>query len=257
MGQHSIPDRLFTLRDVSIRYLVIPKCACTYIKNILWHIETGSPYYNPQRIHDVDNLFLRASDFDLSTRDISHEEFAFTVIRNPVDRFISLYTDKILGNGHKDFVPLRDVLSTKYGLNMAPQTSGDHKKNCDLLIEWIGQNLDSKVDMDVDPHWAPQCNRKLVLQSCRLKLLLVNKLNSQLRILLQSVVPNIEKIMQGAERNKSYRHFAKKDILSTQLRKKINYVYQSDRELFIFARQAWSKIGESESAYKRIPRFPD
>lgn len=257
MSQISITNRLFTIRQANVRYLVIPKCACTFVKNVLWRLEHSSGYSTPLRIHDADEKFLRVSDLGLTIEDIAKEDFAFTVIRNPVDRFFSLYTDKVIGEGHKNYVPLRAVLTTKYGLNIKPVTIEDHTRNCEILVSWIQRNLTDEIDLQKDAHWTPQSYRKNIIKSCRLKLLLVNDLKRHMKLLLHPIAPNISDLMQEVEENKSRRSFPKGAVLTTELRKKINSVYGEDRKLFLYTRDAWEKIETSHLTYKHIPRYPD
>src|SRR5690554_6581898 len=103
--------RIFsTFRYKEIQYLVIPKCGCTYIKNFLWKIDFQSDYADPTRVHDEDRVFARASDNSYTAKTIRENPYSFTVLRNLVDRFLSLYFDKVIGEGYRRFVPLKKVL---------------------------------------------------------------------------------------------------------------------------------------------------
>ncbi|WP_299751762.1 sulfotransferase family 2 domain-containing protein [uncultured Tateyamaria sp.] len=246
-------QRLITIRSHPIRYLFIPKCGCTYVKNLIWKLHTGSQFQNPLRIHVVDKDLPRASDFGLTSAHIRNEDYAFTVLRNPVDRFYSLYTDKVVGPGHKMYVPLRSILADKYGLDVSASSLTAHTKNCSILIEWIAENLQSEKDIAKEAHWTPQAYRKNLMWQFDLKLLLVKDLERQLSILLEPIIPNIEDMLKNLERNQSSKDFRREEVVTPKLRKRINEVFSDDRKLFGQVRDQWKAKPHMSS--REIPRY--
>ncbi|MEM9344371.1 MAG: sulfotransferase family 2 domain-containing protein [Pseudomonadota bacterium] len=254
-----LSNRLFTLRRYPIRYLVIPKCGCTFVKNLLWQLERGEVHPNPLRIHDSDDEFLRVSDLELTDEDIRAEDYAFTVLRNPVDRFFSLYSDKVIGDGHKTFVPLRSIL-IGHGLNPQANSVKDHQGNCELMADWLKSNIANGVDLEPEAHWTPQTYRLNVIRAFDLKLMVSNHLNDQIEALLSGLIPDIREIAESLETNRSSKDFAKSEILTKPLRKKINEVYADDRELFQKARDTWTSRKDRpgiKSGPQKIPRHSD
>ncbi|MGV6839768.1 MAG: sulfotransferase family 2 domain-containing protein [Planktomarina sp.] len=246
--------KLFSAKTLPIRYMVTPKCGCTFVKNLLWYLDHGALPVHPLSIHDQDDKFARASDFGLTTDQICSEEFAFMAIRKPVDRFFSLYAEKIMGHGQHNFVPLKKVLVENHGLDPFAVTVNQHEKNCKILIRWLQANLMQKIDIRPDDHWTPQHYRSFVYRPFDLKVLLVSQLSDQIALLLCPLVPNIDDIIQGIERNPSPFATMKKDIMSPTLRQEVNEVYRQDWELFFAAKDAWAKgIERSED----IPRVSD
>lgn len=248
-------SRLFTSRKFPIHYLVIPKCGCTFIKNFLWTLENEGDHSNGLRIHDDDSRFMRASELDLSVDQIIKREHAFTVIRNPIDRFFSLYSDKVIGEGHKRFVPLRRVLAENHGLDVNAASVDAHRANCTILIDWLGRNLEEPQEIDNDSHWTPQVYRQNLMKIFRLKTLMLHKLDEQLPLLLSDIVPETKSIMQGKERNKTSAGVSRDDVLDKELRNKINEVYSGDRKLFNQTRKLWKERDPQSGA--EIPRFGD
>ena len=246
--------RLFTIGAYPLRYLVIPKCACTYIKNLLWYLENRQLHPNQRRVHENDSKFLRADQIGLSDDQLASESFAFTVLRNPVDRFFSLYTDKVVGPGHNNYVPLRRVLHERHGLNLEASSALEHSRNCGILIEWLGENLKSEVDLPKDAHWTPQSYREGLIRRFDLRLLLVNDLRRQLGVFLRPMVSDIDDVLELLEKNKSEKQFPLSQILSPQLRNEINSVYKRDRELFNLTNAAW-EIQTHDSAVVVPPRY--
>lgn len=247
-------NRLFTTRKVPLRYLVIPKCGCTFIKNLLWRLEHGADHAVPLRVHDDDGQFLRADALGLTAQDIRAEAHAFTVLRNPVDRFFSLYTDKVIGPGWQKYVPLRKVL-TGYGLDPDAADLAAHQSNCDIMIDWLARNLKDEVDLPKEAHWTPQAYRKGLMEAFDLKLLLLNDVAAQLTCLARDIVPDIGDTLKGLEANRSPKPVSKGDVLTPELRKKINAVYAADRRLFMAAKRAWDGIDPATASPDRVPRI--
>ncbi|GFE63941.1 sulfotransferase family 2 domain-containing protein [Litoreibacter roseus] len=247
-------QRLFTSRAYPIHYLVIPKCGCTFVKNLLWSLEHEKPYPDPKRIHDEDAGFLRASALDLTPAQIEMRPHAFTVIRNPVDRFLSLYFDKVIGPGHQNFVNLRGVLADDHDLDLTADSPDAHRRNCHILIKWLEDNLNVPGKLENDAHWTPQHYRGNLMKTFNLKLLLLNDLNRHLTVLLQDILPDIAERLSALERNKSGGDARKRDVLDAPLRKKINVVYARDRRIFNRTRDAWDAMGDTPDP-ARIPRF--
>jgi hypothetical protein len=248
-------SRLFTSRRYPIHYLVIPKCGCTFIKNVLWHLENDASHGNALRIHDDDNYFQRADALGLTAEQIIMREHAFTVVRNPIDRFFSLYSDKVVGKGHARFVPLRKVLVDNHGLRPDVTSVDGHRANCEILIDWLTRNLQEPQEIENDAHWTPQVYRQNLMKMFRLKTLMLQKLDTQLPLLLGDIVPDITSVMKGLERNKTSAGVTRDDVLDQELRSKINGVYSGDRKLFNQTRKLWAERDPQSNA--EIPRFGD
>src|SRR5690606_6540446 len=121
-----------------------------------WKIDHGSQYGEPLRVHRDDRSFPRASDFGLTAERVRAMPYSFVILRDPVDRFLSIYFDKVVGPGQHRFIPLRKTLVDGHGLMEAPQTVADHRHNCHILARWIARNLIGPSELRRDPHWRPQ-----------------------------------------------------------------------------------------------------
>ncbi len=250
---HNPVGRLFASRSLRLHYLVIPKCGCTFVKNLIWRIDHGSYYDDQRRIHDLDHLFARSSDFGLTVKELRREPAAFTVLRSPVDRFFSLYMDKVMGSGHQSFVPLRHILQSKYGLNPSAQAPDEHTRNCEIMIDWIGKNLSKGIDLAPDSHWIPQVARINIIRKLNLKLLMLNKLSSQVSLLLNGLEYRDLGLIKNVNQNKSSKEFMKSDILTKCLRSRINEIYAGDKLLHDAVRSAWTEL--TPKSIDEIPRF--
>lgn len=257
-AQHKkFASRLFAVAEPRIFYLFIPKCGCTYVKNVLWHIASGEPYANPLRIHDSDALVPRSDTVVEDYASIRREPLAFSVLRNPVDRFLSLYLDKVVGAGRSNFVPLFDTLVALGRIKPNPTSLSDHHANLFSLVDWLEENLSGDKSFQRNAHWTPQSDRALVMRTFNLKILTVEKLSLGLHILLRDAVPEIERILLIAEKNRSTRAVAKSDLLTRGLRRKVNELYSEDRALFRRAASAWKLVEERKWTSAEVPRFSE
>jgi Sulfotransferase family len=248
-------NRLFTCNAVPLRYLVIPKCGCTFVKNLIWRIDQGQPYHNPSRIHDVDSKFKRASDRDLRIIDVAVEEYAFVVLRNPVDRFLSLYFDKVIGDGRRNFVDLGGSLERGHGVNLNPTTDIEHRKNCHILINWLDENINDGNDLPKDSHWTPQVYRRDVISKFRLKVLLLEKLDFHISMLASDIIPDLGSLLLNLERYSTNSKAFKSRIVDLELRRRINSVYSKDRKIYEHFKHAWEVQGPTSG--REIPRWTE
>jgi Sulfotransferase family len=251
----TLSRRLFALREPKVLYLFIPKCGCTFVKNVLWAIQNGQFHPNPVRIHDDDSAFLRASDLGIDVHSIEMEPMAFTVIRNPIDRLLSLYFDKVVGKGRENYVPLARILIEKRGLNPLPATLSNHQYNIEVLVDWLEENISDEIDLPKDAHWTPQVYRSDIMQTFNLKMLAVDKLTTGLDLLLSPAVQNARHIIGRAEKNSSSKTADKKAVLTREIRRKINSVYAGDRRLYQLVNGAWESSTAAVVGEAEIPRY--
>lgn len=252
---HRLSQRLIVVEEPRILYLSIPKCGCTFVKNVLWHLQFGRFHSTPVRVHDDDNRFARASEYYEDAKHIVGEESAFTVVRNPIDRFLSLYFDKIVGSGRDKYVPLAQTLVERHSLVDKPSSLADHRYNLEILSSWLQKNLNEGIDMPSEAHWTPQAMRADVMREFDLKLLHVDNLKTGLVELLKHRVPQIELIAATAERNQSRKDFSKRELLTSQIKRRINEVYSDDRKLYRKTVLASERLQRSPASTVRLPRF--
>ena len=245
-------ESLLSCRTLPIRYLVIPKCGCTFVKNLIWQLDHGAGYINPPRIHERTRDFARVAQLNLSVEEIRTEPYSFVVLRDPLDRFMSLYFDKVVGDGYRKFVPLRAILRDNHKLNVAAKTAAEHKRNCHILIDWIEQNLSDGNEIGRDPHWTPQAYRMETIRAFDMKVLSLSGLDTSLTMLLQPILPDIAQILGKLERYTTNTSEIKNQVLDAAIKDRINLVYRRDRENYDKLRAVWHEMAPTTGA--EIPR---
>lgn len=251
---NELEDRLFSTRACpEVQYLVIPKCGCTYVKNLLWRIDHDGYFPNPSRVHDADSEFPRAGAQGYSAEKIRENPYAFTVLRNPVDRFLSLYFDKVIGDGYKRFVPLRDVLTKSHGVDVNADSVEGHRRNCMILLDWIEANLRGDSELPHDPHWTPQGWRMDIIKAFDLKILMLANIETRLKLLLHPLLTDIGRLVDGIERNRSQKPVSRADLVHKELHDRIAAVYDHDMWLTHMAWKYWEEHKPQNS--ESIPRM--
>lgn len=247
--------RLFTVPGGALFYLVIPKCGCTFVKNVLWEIHHGTRHPKPKRIHDADDAFLRAPAVVQNDKDVIQSERAFVVLRNPIDRFLSLYFDKVIGDGWQTYVPLRQTLIDHYGLDPAPATLHQHRENCARLVRFLADNLGDGAHLPREAHWTPQSDRQNIMKRFDLKILLTDQLTDHMNSLLAGLNPHYAQIVARAEQYGSGRQALGRSVLHLETRKRINTLYARDRSIYKSARGLWHPLKSRGDCLEQIPRY--
>ncbi|NBC66425.1 MAG: sulfotransferase family 2 domain-containing protein [Bacteroidetes bacterium] len=135
------------LKNTDLIYIPIPKNACTSLKHAMHYIEYGEPFelsnyrvYGYQSLHDFYN---KQNDAFTSVESLTKENaFSFSVIRDPVDRFLSCYGNRVvkLGDLQKSSQELDRVgLPTEPNLDTFTQN----------LIKY--RNINSKIRHHTEP----------------------------------------------------------------------------------------------------------
>lgn len=245
-------QRLLTVANTEIYYLSIAKSGCTFVKNVLWQMNFGERHPEPLRIHRDQARMPTALGENVPLGRIMHSTQAFTVIRNPVDRLVSLYTDKMIGNGQEHFLPLRDIVAGDFSLNASPSTEDAHFHNIECLALWIRKNLAGETDLPPNPHWTPQAKRSGVMREFDLRILTMDNLNEQIPLLMERARPGSSASLLAHERNRSDGPAISPARAPDGLKDLILEIYGKDQEIFSRARDIWAN---SDKRLESIPAF--
>lgn len=250
----SLPDRLFTTRKFpELQYFAITKCGCTFVKNLLWRIDHDRDHENALRIHRNNQDFPKAGQLGYTVDRIRMMDYSFVILRDPVDRFLSLYFDKIAGPGANRFIRLRQILLEGYGLIPEPMGPEEHRVNCHILLRWLEMNLKGTTELPKDPHWVPQSQRFRIIRALDLKVMLLDDLIAKLDMLLAPLIPDIAQLMQGVERNAAPRPVTQQALMTDTLRDGIIALYARDARAARLVAEYWDR--EKPATGSDYPRF--
>ncbi|OUS05653.1 hypothetical protein A9Q96_10610 [Rhodobacterales bacterium 52_120_T64] len=232
-------QRMLTLRSAPVYYLPITKSGSTYLKNLFYYLDHLGEHASGIDIHSNSDDLVRAKTGDEEA--IRQSSYAFAVVRDPVDRFLSLYFDKVYGDGPNNFPEIRSYLAEEIRLDLTPCITVEaHHENCIRLIDWLALNLSFNTDVPVNAHWRRQASRLKRVDTLNLTHLTLDGLDWQLALLLGEVVPNIKPAMAAVKsKNRTDKPFTRAQILDSALLEKIETVYSTDRKLYEQASRKW------------------
>jgi dermatan 4-sulfotransferase 1 len=221
--QSSLPlrivnDRCAISKKNKFIYFRISKAANSTVISTLKYACDRIKAKTQYHIRQEKKNYIRFSDLsDSEANEVIREYWKFTVVRNPYDRFLSAYLDKILGNR-----PPKKQVSNYLGLSPDNQISID-----DFLtyLEYGG--------IYENPHWAIQTD--LIFIPLK-KLNFVGKVET-----LQADMKFITKKIFGKEIEiKDWRPHAteaenkREQILNSESKKRIYKIYQKDFDSFLY-----------------------
>lgn len=239
--------KFHTTRRFPIYYMSITKCGSTYLKNLFYALDHDGEHGAAADIHDHAEDLLRATGLPFWM--IRRSKFAFTVVREPASRFLSLYFDKIYGDGPQNFPELRQEIATEAGLNLARGLDAEaHRDNCHRFLGWLEKNLSGDTDAAINPHWRPQSRRIATVADFRISFLTLDGLDWQLPAFLGPVVPDIaEKMARVRTRNKAAYPVPSADVLDDALRDRVAALYAEDQALYERVSRWWAKNGAAKA----------
>jgi hypothetical protein len=254
-----VPDRgkaaesLFLSVRTNVACRVILKCGCTFLKNLLWHLDHDAPHPRGNWVHRDDDLPRTTG---ASAQQIRDNPLAFIVLRDPVERFLSLYFDKVMRPRAVGYKSLREELLAEGLIDPEAQDIDTHRRNAMATIGWIGDNLAHKTGRDANRHWTRQSGIVRQVAPLQLRVLTLNGLNDQLRVLLSPAIPDIDRHLAGAKwRNRTPRDVPRNVLADDALRKAILRVYRNDALLWSAADALWQDPEGGSMTPDRIPRL--
>jgi len=157
MGQRYDPQEMpviFYGQQQQIAYVVNAKAACTLSLNFLFFCNHGYSYFDFTRVHDSNFGFFRLgpefrADMIKAFNDLAPE--TFTIVRDPLQRFLSGYISKVVTTYDEKYHQLRDLVTSLHGVDLSPEA--DLAKSCLAFARLIGGQKDTR---QIDRHFRPQ-----------------------------------------------------------------------------------------------------
>lgn len=220
--------KFFTSHKYPFYYLSITKCGSTFLKNLLYQIDHDRLHHDAKRIHDHPQDLLRAHQTPRWM--IRRSRFAFTVLRDPVERFLSMYFDKIYGDGSQNFPELREEIALETGLDLRRNIDAKrHETNCLALLDWLEKNLAHDTDLPVNPHWRRQMARVATVSDYRLGFFTLEGLNWQMPMHFAEMIPDLAQRMAAVRnRNKTHYPVDKAEVATDAVRTRVAELYPED-----------------------------
>lgn len=234
------PGRVFvTTTRYPLFYLQITKCGCTFLRNLIYYLDHDALHPDSGRIHAHNDDFVGAHR--IPRWYLKRSPYLFTVVRDPIDRFLSLYFDKIgnLDNPHDTGMRKRVSSAAELDLRADLDIEG-HRENCLKTLAWFKINLAGQTPGKPNPHWQHQAVRLNHVKGLNPRLLTLDGLSWQLPILLAPIIPDIQSKMDAVTiRNKSKRLFSRAEFLTPEIKAAVHEIYSEDAATHKQAQLDW------------------
>jgi len=229
---------LLTTRRYPIFYLQITKCGCTFLRNLVYFFDHDALHPDSGRIHAHEDDFLKAG---FAQRSFLHASpYLFAVVRDPIDRFFSLYFDKLANPSNDHDAGMRRRVTNAAGLTTGDDLSiKTHRENCLKTLNWFDLNLSGKAGKP-NPHWQRQSVRLARIKNLEPQLLTLTGLSWQLPMVLSPLIPDIAAKMAAVRvRNASEKPFGRAEILTPEIAASVMHVYPGDSATYARVSALW------------------
>jgi hypothetical protein len=218
-------------RTVPLTYVLNPKAACTLAMNFLFLANHGYRYFDPIQIHYARAALLRIDGPKTDTRivDAFHRlaPESFSIVRDPLNRFISGFLSKVFSEDDPLYRPYRDILTSLYDIDLRPEA--DPNRSCLAFARWLASQSDLGA---IDRHFRPQW--------INLRMQGAYKVDTILRLEDRFALLAYFSKWIGADkaqwflslRFNEHRTHAKEDVLSDELTALVREIYAEDYRLF-------------------------
>jgi Sulfotransferase family len=150
---HEIPVILFG-QQKRLAYVHNTKAACTLAVNFLFFSNHGYMYIDPEQIHASRFAFVRLGP-DFSADNVNAFNVlapeTFSIVRDPLQRFISGFISKIFSNYDSNYFDLRDLVTSAHGVDLSAEA--DPAQSCLAFAKLIDAQKNRK---QIERHFRPQ-----------------------------------------------------------------------------------------------------
>lgn len=141
-GEHYEFQPLPTIRfdrHKSLAYVVNPKVASTLSLNFIFYINHGYRYHQPYKIFHSPFSTLHLDGVELNSEILNMylklSPETFTIVRDPLRRFVSAFLSKIYDEEDGYFYAFRDRLTSLHGVDLSPES--DPAQSCLAFAKWV------------------------------------------------------------------------------------------------------------------------
>jgi len=158
-GMHYEPHELPTLmfgRRHALAYVLNPKAACTLALNFVFYLNNGYRYFDPIQIHYSRRALFRLHAPELDARAVNaYRQLlpqSFSIVRDPLKRFVSGFFSKIFSDDDPHALTARDFLTSECGIDLSPEA--DVAQSCLNFAKWAAAQPDpNQLDRHFKPQW--------------------------------------------------------------------------------------------------------
>jgi hypothetical protein len=213
-----------------LAYVLNPKAACTLLLHFLFFANHNYRYFDVARIHSSRTALFRLEGAELDARVLQRyyalSPESFTVVRDPLRRFVSAFNEKILQGYDSDYLELRDAVTSHFNVDLSPEA--DPARSCLAFAHWAAS--DSRL-LTADLHFRPQSRN--IKAGSRFRIDTVLRLEDREAVLAffsRWIGP--EKARWFTTLDFNVQKYSVDDFISDELRDVVRHLYAEDYERF-------------------------
>jgi hypothetical protein len=144
-----------TCHQKPVAYVLNPKVTTTVSQNFIFYVNHGYRNFDPYQLwhSPIGVLGLGGTEIRPDTLNffLQLKPERFSIVRDPLRRFISAFLSKVFTAEDSTYLPFRDELTSLHGIDLSPEA--DPAQSCLAFAKWVAAQ--EKL-IDVDPHFRPQ-----------------------------------------------------------------------------------------------------
>lgn len=135
-------------------YVLNPKAACTLAMNFVFFVNHNYRYFHYGDIHRSERALWKLEGPDINPQALTAyfrlAPESFTIVRDPLRRFVSGFLSKILSDD-PEYFEARDTITSIHGIDLSPEANP--AQSCLAFAKWIASLENQKT---IEPHFRPQ-----------------------------------------------------------------------------------------------------
>ena len=146
---------MFFGQQKPLAYVVNPKAASTTSHNFIFYLNHGYRYFDGSRLWHSDLATLRLGGTemrpDVLDLFLALNPERYSLVRDPLSRFISAFLSKVFSIEDPSYHALRDGLTSLCEIDLSPEA--DPAQSCLAFARWVATQENPQ---DLDAHFRPQ-----------------------------------------------------------------------------------------------------
>lgn len=214
----------------ALSYVLNAKSGSTFCLDFLVYANHNYRYFDVRNIH-VSNFALkrlRAPELDprVLNEFLHRAPESFSIVRDPLRRFVSGFHEKLILGGDPELLQYRDMLTSQHGIDLSPEAN--LAKSCLAFAKVVATIEDQRL---LDQHFRPQFLNLAVGYGFQIDTILkLEDRDSILAFFTKWIGEEKAKWFQTLRHNAQ--KYALEDFVTDELKELIRKIYAQDYALF-------------------------
>lgn len=218
-------------RHKPLAYVLNPKVASTLMTNFLFYVNHGYRYFSPYRLYRSPLAQMELSSPEPNPELLNaYTRLAperFTIVRDPLRRFISAFLSKMFTEEDTGYEIIRDIMTSLHGIDLSPEA--DPAQSCLAVAKWMATQENQWA---IDPHFRPQHLNLAADSRFTIDTILRIEDKDALHVYCAKWIGEEKAKWFLSLRFNQHTKYKAEDCMSDELERLIRQIYAKDYELF-------------------------